>query len=224
MPGSRMWCAVFSSIAALWCRTGGRRWRERFFSEGRSARGAFSMSVVQSSRRSTSPLPILLHPDVIPIVDVFRTFGGPEEGCDLALLESPELTLAGRTNSGAAKAIISDALLLAFGLWRKRNAPLICEPVGTRTGSLDEYRLVTWITASRIPESRLAQEASISLGMSSPDYLATLAAGLIQKIDRAGLSLEAPSLSAFRGVNGGQDDPPGLFPDFSNQSSFGFRF
>lgn len=182
------------------------------------------MSLVQLPRQDAGRVFILLHPGIIPIVDVFRSFGREEEGCDLALLESPEQTLATRTTPDAAKAIISDAVLLAFGLWRKRNAPLVCEPIGSRAGSLDEYRLVTWITASRIPGAELTQEASASLGISSPDYLATLAAGLIRQIDRAGLVLEAPTLSSFRGVNGGGGNPPGLFPDFPSHSSFSFRF
>lgn len=182
------------------------------------------MSAALPAGPGGSPIFILLHPDVIPVVDVFRSFSGPEEGCDLALLESPEHALASRTSSEAAKAVISDAVLLAFGLWRKRNTPLHCQPVGSRAGSLDEYRLVTWIAASRVPEARLTQEAAFSLGISSPDYLATLAASLIQQIDRAGLVLTAPSLSAFRGVNGEGGNPSGLFPDFPNRSSFSFRF
>lgn len=181
------------------------------------------MSVARSSIRCASPVFILLHPDVVPVVDVFRSFSGPEEGCDLARLENPEQALAARTSLQAAKAVISDAVLLAFGLWRKRNSPLDCQPAGSRAGSLDEYRLVTWVAASRVPEARLTHEAAFSLGISPPDHLATLAASLIQQIDRAGLTLAAPSLSAFRGVTGEGRDPSGLFPDYTNDSSFRFR-
>lgn len=181
------------------------------------------MSQVVAGRQDVGPVVILLHPDVIPIVDVFRSFSGPDEGCDLALLESPEQALAARTCPERAKAIISDAMLLAFGLWRKRGAPLTCEQAGSRAGSLDEYRLVTWIAASRIPESRLAVEAVASLKIPSPDYLAVLAASLIRQIDRGGLALPAPALSSFRGLNGGGHRSPPIFPD-EGASSFQFRF
>ena len=63
-----------------------------------------------------SPFALLLHPSSVPVVDVFRSKSELEFTHDLKLAHEAELELGGWTTAALSKAIISDAILLAFSL------------------------------------------------------------------------------------------------------------
>lgn len=160
------------------------------------------MTGTQSFAFDATPVSILLHPDAVPVADIFRCIGGFEDQYDLALLNGPEEDLLGLTRPEVAKAIISDALLLAFALDRQRRGPLCHAPLKSRRASTDEYCLMALIGASRVQDSELAFEASTALGVASLDLVASLASDLIRQIDTSGLAFSTPSLDEFRAVVG----------------------
>jgi hypothetical protein len=170
------------------------------------------------------PVFVLLHPNAVPVVDIFRCISRFEDRYDLAILDGPEEALLGLTRPDAAKAIVSDALLLAFALDRQRSRKLCHAPLKSRRGSMDEYCLLALIGASCVPDSELAFEASAALGIASLDLVTSLASDLVRQIDLAGLALGAPAIDEFRGVVGNRilfDDDPDLVP---NRPEFKFRF
>src|SRR3712207_3921254 len=116
-----------------------------------------------SSTASEPAVTVLFHPSTVPIIDVFRSLGRLEDQYDLALLDGPERALTAYTHPEAAKAIVSDALLLAFALTRQRGRPFSHRPLRSRHGSLDEYCLMTLIGSSRSPSTELAIEAATAL-------------------------------------------------------------
>jgi len=182
------------------------------------------MTDMPSSAAHPGPVFVLLHPGVVPVIDIFRCIGGFQDRYDLAMLDGPEEALLGLTRPEAAKAIVSDALLLAFALDRQRSRALCHAPLRSRRGSMDEYCLLALIGASRVPDSELAFEASAVLGIASLDLVTALASDLVRQIDLAGLELRTPSIEAFRGVVGNRL----LFEDDAdlilNHSEFRFRF
>jgi hypothetical protein len=149
-----------------------------------------------------TPVSVLLHPNAVPVADIFRCISGFEDQYDLALLNGPEEDLLGLTRADAAKAIISDALLLAFALDRQRSRPLCHAPLRSRRASMDEFCLIALIGASRTRDSELAFEASAALGIASLDLVASLASDLIGQIDSSGLIFSTPDVNEFRGVVG----------------------
>lgn len=149
-----------------------------------------------------APVSVLLHPDAVPVADIFRCISGFQDQYDLALLNGPEQDLCRLTRPEYAKAIISDALLLAFALDRQRTRPLCHAPLGSRRASTDEYCLMTLIGASRMRDSELAYEASSVLGVASLDLVSSLASDLIGQIDAGGLVFRTPDIEEFRALVG----------------------
>ena len=80
---------------------------------------------------------------------------------------TPSRIACGLMNRELAKGIVSDALLLAFGLRRERRAPLDYRPVRSRRGTLDEYRLMALMAATGTTFI-LAAAAAASLDISTP--------------------------------------------------------
>src|SRR5215212_4522582 len=91
---------------------------------------------------------VLFPPDTVPIVDIFRALGDFEEHYDVNSLDHLENGLARTVSRDVAKGIVSDALLLAFGLRRERLRPMSYFPLRSRRGSPDEYRLMALIGAT----------------------------------------------------------------------------
>lgn len=170
------------------------------------------------------PVSVLLHPNAVPVADIFRCISGFQDQYDLALLNGPEEDLGRLTHPDCAKAIISDALLLAFALDRQRTRPLSHAPLRSRRASTDEYCLLTLIGASRTRDSELAYEASTVLGVASLDLVSSLASDLINQIDTGGLVFRTPDITEFRALVGDsllfEDDPEGEF----EHSEMKFRF
>jgi hypothetical protein len=167
---------------------------------------------------------VLLHPNIVPIVDVFRCIGSLGDQYDLALLNGPEEALMGQIRPEVAKAIIADALLLAFALERQRSRPLRHAPLRSRRGSLDEYCLLALIGSSRAPDSELAFEAASALGIASLDLVASLAGDLIRQIDLGYLMIRTPSVPEFRGVVGDRMPFGDALNETRGRSEIRFRF
>src|SRR6478736_1106622 len=102
------------------------------------------------------PVAVLLHPSMVPVIDVFRSLDSLDDHYDLALLDAPEQALANYTTAETAKGIVSDLLLLAFSMTRQRGRPFSHRPLGSRHGSIDEYCLLVLIGSSRNPVSEVA--------------------------------------------------------------------
>lgn len=151
---------------------------------------------------AASPVAVLLHPSVVPVIDVFRSLSRLEDQYDLAMLDGPEHALEAYTQPETAKGIVSDALLLAFALTRQRGRPFIHGPIGSRHGSLDEYSLLALIGASRDPSSQVALEAARYLDIVSLDFMSALAGSLVRQIDLGAVAFVVPKLSEFRAITG----------------------
>jgi len=145
---------------------------------------------------------VLFHPSAVPVIDVFRSIGSLDDQYDLALLDGPERALAAYAQPGAAKGIVSDALLLAFALARQRGRAFDHRPLRSRRGTPDEYCLMTLVGASRQPGSEVAREASALLGVSPMDLLSALAGELARHMDLGIIVFPVPSLCEFRAVIG----------------------
>jgi hypothetical protein len=160
--------------------------------------------MVEASSSPTAPgaVAILLHPSIVPVVDVFRSLSSLEDQYDLALLDGPEQGLAIYTQPEAAKGIVSDALLLAFALTRQRGRPFSHRPVGSRHGSMDEYCLLALICAARNTASDLAREAAAFLNVESIDFMGPLAGEMLCQMESGALVFEPPSLLEFRAMMG----------------------
>jgi hypothetical protein len=167
---------------------------------------------------------ILLHPSVVPIIDIFRSINRLDNSYDLALLDGPEEALMSFTRPEAAKAIISDAVLFAFALARQRAQPLGHRPLRSRQGSTDEYCLMALIGSSREPDSELAFEAATALAIPSMDFMATLAADLLRQIELACLAFETPSVADFRAIVGDRILFEGDLRGSFNRADIKFRF
>jgi len=148
------------------------------------------------------PVAVLLHPSMVPVIDVFRSLDSLDDHYDLALLDAPEQALANYTTAETAKGIVSDLLLLAFSMTRQRGRPFSHRPLGSRHGSIDEYCLLVLIGSSRNPVSEVALEATDYLGVVSLDAMATLGGVLVRQIDLGTLVLQLPDLSEFRAITG----------------------
>ena len=177
-----------------------------------------------SSTTALDPVTVLFHPSTVPVIDVFRSLGRLEDQYDLALLDGPEQALTAYTHPEAAKAIVSDALLLAFALTRQRGQPFSHRPLRSRHGSLDEYCLMALIGSSRSPSStELAFEAATALGIQSLDFLSSLAGELIRQIDLGSLKFTAPTVEEFRAIAGDRRLFGGAIDEASSASGFHFN-
>jgi hypothetical protein len=166
---------------------------------------------------------VLLHPSMVPVIDVFRSLSSLEDQYDLSLLDGPEQALAAYTQPEAAKGIVSDALLLAFALTRQRGRPFSHRPLESRHGSMDEYCLLALIATSRKPASGVAVEAAALLEIVSLDFMTALAGELVRQMDLGALVFEPPGLSEFRAMIGYGQPEEVLVETTSNKAEFQFR-
>ena len=104
--------------------------------------------VESASPSETTLVAVLFPPEALPVIDIFRALGDFEDNYDIGALDALETRLCGLMNRDLAKGIVSDALLLAFGLRRERRGPLDYRPVRSRRGTLDEYRLMALMGAT----------------------------------------------------------------------------
>jgi len=148
--------------------------------------------------REPAPVAVLFPPDSVPVIDIFRALGDFEENYDVAALDRLEDRLAGIISRDVAKGIVSDALLLAFGLRRERLEPVAFAPLRSRRGTLDEYRLLALIAATYWHDFALASDAATALDVAHGQPLISLAFDIARRLETAGLKLEAPDPRLFR--------------------------
>lgn len=140
-----------------------------------------------------SPFGILLAPGAVTVIDTFRALGDFEEHYDLAALDQLEKALAREVGPPAAKALVSDALLLAFGLRRERRAPLAFQPIGSRRATLDEYGLLSLLAAVHREDDALATLAASALNLSDWRPLGALACDIAERFDAVGIPPIGPN-------------------------------
>jgi hypothetical protein len=158
--------------------------------------------VESASPSETTLVAVLFPPEALPVIDIFRALGDFEDNYDIGALDALENRLCGLMNRELAKGIVSDALLLAFGLRRERRAPLDYRPVRSRRGTLDEYRLMALMAATYRHDLHLAAAAAASLDILHPQPLVSLAFDIARRLEAAGLQLEAPDPRLFERPEG----------------------
>lgn len=146
---------------------------------------------------------VLFSPEALPVIDIFRALGDFEDNYDIGALDALEARLCRLTDCDLAKGIVSDALLLAFGLRRERRGPLEYRPVRSRRGTLDEYRLMALIGAACRCDFPLAAAAAASLDILHPQPLVSLAFDMARRLEAAGLTLDVPNPRLFDLLEGG---------------------
>ena len=151
--------------------------------------------------REERSVAILFSQDAVHVIDIFRALGDFEEHYDVATLDVLEARLCSTMSRDAAKGIVSDALLLAFGLRRERSEPMIYKPVHSRPGTLDEYRLLAMISASYWHEPALAAKAATALDLAHPQPLISLAFDIARRLEDAGIKLQRPDPRLFQTQN-----------------------
>jgi hypothetical protein len=157
------------------------------------------MAEVVLSRRESMPISVLFPPESVPVVDIFRALGDFEDNYDIAALDALEERLARSIGGQSAKGIVSDALLLAFGLRRERRDPLSFGPLGSRRGTLDEYRLMALVSAAAQQDQQGTLAAAVSLGITRPQPLVTLAFDIAKRLKGAGVHLTSPDRRLLEG-------------------------
>jgi hypothetical protein len=169
---------------------------------------------------SALPLPepasvsVLFAPDMVPIVDMFRTLGDFERHYDVLTLDRLEEELARIMSRDLAKAVVSDALLLAFGLRRERQEPIAFRPIGSRRGTLDEYNLLALIGAAYWHDFGLASDVAAALSLVHAQPLVSLASDIARRLEIAGLTIKAPDARLFRSAEASPVDVcAGAFDD-----------
>jgi hypothetical protein len=148
--------------------------------------------------REPAAVAVLFPPDSVTVIDIFRALGDFEENYDVGALDRLENRLARIIGREAAKGIVSDALLLAFGLRRERLEPIAFAPLRSRRGTLDEYRLLALIAATYWHDFALAADAATALHVARGQPLISLAFDIARRLETAGLKLEAPDPRLFR--------------------------
>jgi len=141
---------------------------------------------------------VLFPPESVPVIDIFRALGNFEEHYDIASLDELESRLTRIVSRDVAKGIVSDALLLAFGLRRERVETLSFSPLRSRRGTLDEYRLLALISATYWHDFVLASAAAAALEVAHAQPLVSLAFDISRRFEAAGLKLVAPDARLFR--------------------------
>jgi hypothetical protein len=144
------------------------------------------------SDHGAATVTVLFPPHLVPVVDVFRALGDFEDHYDVAALDDLERRLSATMSRDLAKGLVSDALLLAFGLRRDRARPLAFKSILSRRGTLDEYRLIGLIGATFWNDFALATEAAAALGARHPQPLISLAFDLARRLEAAGARLDRP--------------------------------
>ncbi|HEV2560368.1 MAG TPA: hypothetical protein VGU45_17230 [Microvirga sp.] len=155
------------------------------------------MMVRSALPSSEMPVAILFPPTMLPVIDIFRALGDFEEHYEIGALDLLESRLSSLMGRDLAKGIVSDALLLAFGLRRERREPLDYRPVQSRRGTADEYRLMALMAATYWHDFHLAAAAAAALDVRHPQPLISLAFDIARRLEAAGLRLEAPDPRLF---------------------------
>lgn len=137
-------------------------------------------------------LTLLFPPHAVALLDIFRALSDFEERYELSVLDGLEARLAEQLDPAAAKGIVSDALLLAFGLRREREERLDFSELGSRRGTADEYRLLALIGAAAQDDVERAATAAMALDIANFRPLAALAADLARRLEEAGFDLDLP--------------------------------
>lgn len=150
-----------------------------------------------SPLQARASVAVLFPPEMLPVIDIFRALGDFEDHYDIGALDNLESRLCGLMGRDLAKGIVSDALLLAFGLRRERSEPLDYRPVMSRRGTLDEYRLMGLMGATYWHDFHLASEAAAALDVVHAQPLVSLAFDIARRLETAGLKLEAPDARLF---------------------------
>ena len=135
---------------------------------------------------------LLFPPALVPVIDIFRVLGNFEEYYDVAALDALEERLAKSMNSQLAKGIVSDALLLAFGLRRERREPVAYGRPEARRGTADEGRLIDLLAACGRRDFDQAERVAASLSVAHSKPLVALAYDVARRLEAAGLTLDMP--------------------------------
>jgi hypothetical protein len=146
----------------------------------------------------TTAIAILFGPETVPVIDIFRALGDFEEHYDIAALDELEENLSRSMSRETAKSVVSDALLLAFGLRRERREPLRYARLRSRRGTLDEYRLMALVGAAYWHDFGSASEAAVSLDVVHAQPLVSLASDIARRLKAAGVQVERPDSRIFR--------------------------
>src|ERR687890_522333 len=97
---------------------------------------------------SPAAVAVLFSPGTVPIIDIFRALGDFEDHYDVAALDALEDDLAEAMGRDTAKGIVSDALPPPSARGRGRRAPMNPTPRQSRRATLDEYRLMSLLSAT----------------------------------------------------------------------------
>lgn len=141
---------------------------------------------------------VLFPHNAVTIVDIFRALGDFEAHYDVATLDHLEDRLALSMERESAKGLVSDALLLAFGLRRERRDPIAYAPLHSRKGTMDEYRLLALIGAVYWHDFVVAEEAATALDAGRSQPLISLAFDIARRLEAAGIKLDAPDRRVLR--------------------------
>lgn len=144
------------------------------------------------STREPATLALLFPPRAVALLDLFRTLGDFEARYDASILDRLEAQLGEFLDPMTAKGVVSDALLLAFGLRRERGARLDLSELGSRRGTADEYRLLALIGAALEDDGERAAAAATALEVANFRPLAALAADFARRLEEAGFELALP--------------------------------
>jgi hypothetical protein len=155
------------------------------------------MTSAETCFRDDDPVAILFAPQALLIIDVFRALGDFEEHYDVTTLDRLEERLTLPMGRDGAKAVVSDALLLAFGLRRERVRPIAFAPLHSRRGSVDEYRLLSLISATFWHDFVVAAEAATALDVGRSQAIVSLAFDIARRLENAGIKLDAPDTRLF---------------------------
>jgi hypothetical protein len=142
--------------------------------------------------RETTPIVVLFPPRLVPLVDVFRGLGRLSDSYDVTALDALERRLGAMVGARGAKGVVSDALLLAFGLRRDRIAPLSYGPLASRAGTIDEYRVLALVAAAYWRDFHLASKAAAALQLLHAQPLIALALDVARRLERGGIALALP--------------------------------
>jgi hypothetical protein len=135
---------------------------------------------------------VLFPPASVPVVDIFRILGDFEEHYDVTALDVLEERLAAYMSPELAKGIVSDALLLAFGLRRERRESMAYGRLESRRGTADECRLLALLAASCRHDFDLAEQVAASLSVAHSRPVVALAFDIARRLEAAGLRLDVP--------------------------------
>lgn len=166
---------------------------------------------------------VLLHPSVVPVLDLFRSKAEPEGAHHPALRADVERELGRWTSPLLARAIASNALLLALSLSREMRNPLTFQAAGSRRTSVGEQRLLALVSASRRGERRTAiEEAAAGIDVPADGISCSAAEILISQLDLAGLLW--PAFEVVRGAVGPAHPVEGPSDPVSPADDAAFRF